>query len=271
MGADAAAAIGPGDAAISHASEDETSGDLAPRPTDAGADRASDGSAFDGPVAGGPSRCPDIAGARCLDFDHGTPAGWSLSGGAKIDGTRPFRGTGALHLSLSGKRDMVIAANLNLGPKIWGRLFLYTTAAPVAHGSYVRASGSDGGGAYAFWAMGVQVSRFMSVYLRPTPFQELVTECNPQYANGRCPTGETLVPLRRWTCVEWAMDGTTGQSTEIHEDGRKLPLISYSGRWPTMRAFNRVEIGLMMYHDTPATELWIDEVVLADRRIGCAP
>jgi hypothetical protein len=50
--------------------------------------------------------------------------------------------------------------------------------------------------------------------------------------------------------------------------GRKM-MPNY--RWESPQVFDKLMIGWEQYQDTPAQELWIDDVVVSSARVGCPP
>jgi hypothetical protein len=42
-------------------------------------------------------------------------------------------------------------------------------------------------------------------------------------------------------------------------------------RWESPMVFDELMIGWEQYQDTPAQELWIDDVVVGTERVGCPP
>jgi hypothetical protein len=72
-----------------------------------------------------------------------------------------------------------------------------------------------------------------------------------------------------WTCVEWSIDGTTGD-VEVSVDGVPNPALSDTTT-PTF-PFTELDIGMAYTHDQaePTMDAWMDDVVLDDKPIGCA-
>lgn len=262
------------DAAVTSAPRDAGGGGGAPG-ADAGAredamsgaaGRDAGGSDTGGVVmAGGPSRCVGAGLPICLDFENGLGPGVTAMGaGVSVDKTRAYRGSSALRIKMTKQETNVIATNLpSNGGVIWGRYFLYATGSNKAHGSLVRLYGS---GSYR---MGMSAYRFMGVY-NPG---DLVSECNVFLHPDRCEPAENeraLVPIERWTCVEWEMNAAAGQPTNVYRDGVRIGFKPYQNSWPKVTSFDRIDLGLAMYHaiDKPF-DMWIDEVAVDTKRIGC--
>jgi hypothetical protein len=91
----------------------------------------------------------------------------------------------------------------------------------------------------------------------------------------------TVVPVGKWTCVEWKFDGAQNQMT-LSLDGVALPDLTVTGTgdgcvnqaagftWaaPT---FDRLDLGWESYQADDARTFWIDDVVVSASPIGCPP
>lgn len=89
----------------------------------------------------------------------------------------------------------------------------------------------------------------------------------------------TAMPTGKWACVEWHFDGTQDHM-EFWLDGAELSDLGVNGegegciadgtggKWfaPT---FENIQLGFESYQNDPARELWIDDVVIDDARVGC--
>jgi hypothetical protein len=88
----------------------------------------------------------------------------------------------------------------------------------------------------------------------------------------------TTIPLNAWACVEWQFDGPTN-TLRFWLDGQPLDDITVVGKGDgcisngTMDnwyapAFDAVRLGWEHYQQGPG-EVWLDDVVIASKRIGC--
>lgn len=90
---------------------------------------------------------------------------------------------------------------------------------------------------------------------------------------------ETAMPTGTWACVEWHFDGEEdlmefwldgAQLTDLTVNGEGEGCIANGtgGKWfaPT---FEDIQLGFESYQNDSARELWIDDVVIDDVRVGC--
>jgi hypothetical protein len=212
----------------------------------------------------------------CLDFEGGLPPGWGRSGDVAVDATRAARGNRSLRVSAGAGRN-VLSSAWRGGTTVYGRAFLWFTNPPTGHGEVVTLNGRTTAGEDATYNLGISDSRFVGSYLRFNPRDERVSECRPAFDRGRCDVNTTLILRDQWVCVEWEIDGATGRAMRLWYNGAPLDLRFHASssaasatRWPAMRAFSGVAVGLSMYFgERPGTHLWIDELVLDEQRIGC--
>jgi hypothetical protein len=88
-----------------------------------------------------------------------------------------------------------------------------------------------------------------------------------------------VVPVGRWVCVEWQMDGPV-DSMRFWLDGAAVESLTVSGtgqgcvnqpsdyRW-TAPVFEQVDLGWQSYQPDAARTIWIDDVAISSTRIGC--
>jgi hypothetical protein len=93
----------------------------------------------------------------------------------------------------------------------------------------------------------------------------------------------------KWVCWEWEFDGTNDEAhlwldgelmTEIDavKSGKQCQGPGFMGRpmkptylWEGPQMFDKLIVGWEQYQDTPAQEVWIDDLVLGTERVGCPP
>jgi hypothetical protein len=87
-------------------------------------------------------------------------------------------------------------------------------------------------------------------------------------AGGDSRTSAMGPPIAAWTCVEWQFNGADGKDVEVLFGGTKSSLGDPSA--PTF-SFYELDVGLQISHlvAEPAMDLWIDDVVLDNKPIGC--
>jgi hypothetical protein len=83
---------------------------------------------------------------------------------------------------------------------------------------------------------------------------------------GTNPNGSpgTRLPDNAWTCMEAEFDGPSGD-VQVFVDG---DLIIDAAGWQPPIAFQSFRFGYLRF-DSPARDVWMDDVVVASSRIGC--
>ena len=85
------------------------------------------------------------------------------------------------------------------------------------------------------------------------------------------------MPLGQWLCIEWMHKGDTSE-TQFWWDGDAAPVALDHGHACTaatpiricLPQFNQVWVGWQEYQTSSEVfELWIDEIAIDSRRIGC--
>jgi hypothetical protein len=214
----------------------------------------------------GASRCGTAGVLLCESFENGLDAAiWtpliSGEGTATVDGLHAFRGTKALHINvvntghkaaISETKTFPIATNL-----LYARLFVWfdvftTTAhftmaeAPqTAAGAWIRFGGQ--GGKY-----GVGTDHGAS--------------------GDWLQQDTTPIPTKQWTCIEFAFRGDTNQFHVWMDDVERTALnvgpTQHAGF--AMPAFTSLWFGWQTYSNQAPGELWIDEIAIDSKPIGCA-
>jgi hypothetical protein len=75
-------------------------------------------------------------------------------------------------------------------------------------------------------------------------------------------------PTGVWTCIEWTLDGATGD-LEVTVDGTVVGALS--DRAAPFFPFAELDVGMLFAHDQaePILDAWIDDLVLDVKPIGC--
>jgi hypothetical protein len=217
---------------------------------------------------GGDTLCGNIAApALCDGFETGPATFWNAplsSGGTSsttTDTAHAFRGTHSLHVT----NDAVDAA----GDLVFATLdevqFLPTSL-------YVRAY------LYVPSAFPTEPGGILNYEQRASPFQQIVMDLDSQSftvfdsidSSSQHATGE-VIPYDQWFCVEWSVvEGQKG-ATSVKVNDQTLSGLTMAVNTMATPAFDQLALGLIStVANTPARELWIDEVIIDASPIGCA-
>jgi hypothetical protein len=209
----------------------------------------------------------------------------------RIDTAQAFSGRQALHVFTprgARYRRGYVAIHLQKPvpgalPGMFGRAMVFLDEAPVAlpgappvHWTLLQGEGRSADDRYnSIYRLGVEGAdgRALMANFETTP--PVITDC-------KVPSPRTL-PVRRWTCVEWHMEVASNEM-QFWLDGRKVVHVAgrarapnacrgndLQGEWRAPPKFDSFYIGLERYADSANDQnLWIDDVVLAKKRIGCA-
>ncbi len=244
--------------------------------------------ARDGPTAACPQEaflCEGFEGHR-PDAAPGAP--WRAStyeGAVVVSEARPFGGARALRATVAPgagyRRAFVELTGAPVFPAaatgLFGRMMIWTAALPpsAVHFDFIEAEGRLAGtttdAVYRYGGMGKLLANYSA-----WTSQGLTADC----AKG---SGASL-PVARWTCVEWQFDGARN-ALRFWMDGQPVDALAVEGKGDTCvggkeggdgdgiwRAppFSALRLG-WQHHQTSSTpvELWIDDVAVAPRRLGC--
>jgi hypothetical protein len=248
-------------------------------------------------AAGGGAGAPGGAGSGadscataifCDDFEAyaagAAPKGqWKVTtnnGTLAVDGTHAHSGKNAIHALTTGAQAYESAYMGLVGAPVFpvpqngffGRMMTYATQAPtdVVHWTIIQGEGPVPAHniTNAVYRYGGQYNlRFMANY-----------DSSPPKSDCWHHSQATTIPLNRWACVEWQFDGPTstlrfwldGQPVDdltvvAKGDGCISPDTMDNWYAPT---FNALRLGWEHYQQGPG-ELWIDDVAVDSKRIGC--
>ena len=226
----------------------------------------------------GDSRCTDDF-LLCEDFE-GTSLDtdkWSTMGSApSFDTTRAARGARSGHFRTTNNGLMLIR-NTSIFPvannRYYGRLFVYFDALPSdpqwAHWTVVGAQGAEEAEIRVGGQFDGEINRF-----------GVGTDHGPTGDWTRLDEDSTdAVPVREWLCLEWLHDGSSDETrfwVNEEERGSLHTTADDHGGEETeqylMPEFESAWVGFWQYATgvTPnAFDVWIDEVVFDDERVGC--
>jgi hypothetical protein len=256
--------------------------------TGGGAGMAMGGSGGAGGNGGGTAGSNPCASAIfCDDFEAYTagaaPKGqWKVTtnhGTLAVDGTHAHSGKNAVHALTTGAQAYesaymgLVGAPVFPAPQngFFGRMMMYATQAPtdVVHWTIIQGEGPVPAHnvTNAVVRYGGQYNlRFMANYDSSPP----KSDCWHH--------SQTTIPLNKWACVEWQFDGATS-TQRFWLDGQPIDDLTVVGKgdgcinhdlmdnW-YFPNFNALRLGWEHYQLGPG-ELWIDDVVVDSKRIGC--
>jgi hypothetical protein len=221
----------------------------------------------------------------CEDFESGAldPATWSTKtsrASVMVDGTRAARGTRALHVRITDyasdvgnlaqivmKRTFPVA-----GKHLYVRAFIYLgPEMPDRHFSVIPADGIEplaGGG---FLGYVVNLVPYPTRPGRPLLFRYLWNHGTAEPAEKY---GTDAAPVGRWQCWEWEIRGATNELAFALDD-KPLPSFTVTSAMGWTAPQNaRFSFGWRSHHPEPnhpnGFEIWIDELAIADQKIGCS-
>ncbi len=131
-----------------------------------------------------------------------------------------------------------------------------SAAASLTSHSNVGVRGARTRGATAVHAVAIGASAFFGLYFQDEPqIDESSFVLHPDL-----PT--TKVPLDRWFCLEWELDGVAN-AFRLYLDGDLIPSSVIEGRDPP------AEADVIVGAEFDLAEARLDEVIVAKRRAGC--
>ena len=236
----------------------------------------------------------------CYDFEEcmATPAGWTVpnyptdpgegnqgAGSLLVDKDKAHGGMCSLHMKdFSGEQPQhALLAKLppSFGPVLWGRAWVFNTAAPTEHGALIKLRYTVPNSTDVDWyEVGYEKQNYDGIWHSPLPPSGL-----PEWVL----RSNTTIVLNAWTCVEWLFDTQNDGKPEaadprIWADGQEVTfqpgfeydLTNTKGLprpvTPKGTDFVEMEVGLTMYHaiDTK-TNIYMDDLAFGKQRIGCNP
>jgi len=209
----------------------------------------------------------------------------------QVDARQAFSGQQALHILTprgAQYRRGYVALHLK-GPVpdamggMFGRAMVFLDAAPVAlagappvHWTLMQGEGRSADDRYnSIYRLGVEGTDGLGLMANFETTPPVTTDCKQP--------SQLLLPVRRWTCVEWHLEVASNEM-EFWLDGRKVVHVAgraktanacrgndLQGEWRAPPKFDSFYIGFERYADSANDQdLWIDDVAIAKRRVGCA-
>jgi hypothetical protein len=230
----------------------------------------------------GSTRCASADVLFCEDFEGGaidTSRWTSLGTPPALDTVRAARGAQSMHFHTTGNGQSRLQTDAIFpvtGGRYYGRMFVWIDALPTApdwaHWTLVGASGDTHAGEIR---VGGQWDRTRNRFGVGTDGGDTGDWTN---LDGD-PSG-AVVPAAedQWACIEWMHDAST-DTTQFFWDATEHPSLATtatdhggSSADYLLPDFRSVWIGWWLYQSGPTPDhfdVWIDEVVLDDERIGC--
>lgn len=218
-----------------------------------------------------------------------------------VDDIHAFSGTQAMHILAPGgaiKRRGYVAIHLHgplpqLQAAMYGRIMVWLDEAPLApfveepnggvlptgplpmHWTLLQGEGRSADDRYnSIYRLGLMEqngTRLMANFETTPPVS---TNCMQQ--------SRRILPVRRWACIEWHM-AVASNEMQFWIDGRQITRVKgraaaadacaghdLEDRWLAPPRFDSLYMGFERYGDTMNDQnLWIDDVVLSQRRVGC--
>jgi hypothetical protein len=207
----------------------------------------------------------------------------------RVDEARAFSGVRALHVTTpSGAKYRRGYVAIHLGSPLpqlrsgfFGRAMVWLDAAPESvpgappvHWTLLQGEGRSADDRYnAIYRLGVEQRGGTQLMANFETTPPVTTDCKRQSA--------LALPLKRWACVEWRFDVAKNE-LEFWLDGTRVTRVAglagasacrgndLAGEWRAPPKFDSLYIGLERYADSANDQdLWIDDVELATRRVGC--
>ncbi len=241
----------------------------------------------------GASRCAAAQVQLCEDFESGSlnTSIWKVEGDTPVvDSLQAARGTKALHIKKNGSGSSKIRETKTFpeaGGKYWGRAFFYFNSLPqnvgLTYSHYTFIAGEGTGVAGEVRLGGVMRARFGQP---PKNYFAVGTDNRSSNGTGDWanadndpPDSPKTIPEKQWLCIEWLHDSGADQ-TRVFWDGVEhpslgtTPQVVHGGKMPGnlfyLPDFTSVWLGWDEYQATNQTfELWIDEIAVDDKQVGC--
>lgn len=233
---------------------------------------------------------------------------YTYSGTVRVDTTKPHAGAQSLHLNTqAGMRHYADIIRETRGQELlpkkhYGRVMLWLAAVPPSsHWNINLSSGPLTGfpDEIGKYAEGGMFGKMMSNYAQRARAMKdgayLLRGGGPEQgdaaADADCAVAAPAQTIQagKWLCWEWEFDGTNDEAhlwvdgqamTEVDavHNGTQCQGPGFGGkpmmtayRWESPQVWDKLIIGYEQYQDTPAQEVWIDDVAVGGERIGCPP
>jgi len=216
---------------------------------------------------GGPPRCATAGAPLCETFENGLDTAlWSTTqvGDASIavDAIHAARGAKALHVkTTAGVGHSFITERRTfpaVGNDLYVRMFVWFEDDITTSGHFTLAEGA-GTGNGALVRFGGQ-------------FMEFGVGSDLGASGDWTDHDNVIIPSKKWLCVEFQFQGSSNAFHVWSEDVPRTALDTGASRHNgfVMPQFTSLWFGWWMYNATEPQDLWIDEIVVDYKPIGCA-
>jgi hypothetical protein len=251
-----------------------------------------------GAAAGAGGATPGPCGALVCDDFEAYPAGqvpdktvWTsqtMSGAAiSIDDTKARAGKKSVKIVVAGGDGgvgMIGRSDRSIFPakdQVYARMMVWLQNAPSGSGHWVwmqtrgpLATETNNAANFGVYGTGAHPAQLQSTFIAQSNDNPLAADCW-DYSSRAVPTG-------KWTCVEWHLDAAKN-AQEVWYDGQAVPELTFTsepggshgclgnvtgGKWPIQQLI-AMNFGWTHYHQLSGTTLWIDDVAIDTKRIGC--
>jgi len=215
----------------------------------------------------GPSLCASAGFALCESFENGLDATvWTTSrtgdGTATVDEMHAARGTKALHVKTASggghayvteKKTFPVAGN-----NLYARMFVWFEDDITTSGHFSMAEGAGTGN-------GARI-RFGG------QFKEFGVGTDGGGSGDWTDHDNVVVPSKKWICLEIQFQGDANQFHVWQDDVARPALTSGATKHGgfVMPQFTSLWFGWWMYNANEPQDLWIDEIAIDSKPIGCA-
>ncbi len=222
-----------------------------------------------GPYTGGavPYACKSLF---CENFETTAPGAlptlWHKQGNATVGAELAFSGMKALHIPpYIGKAAHMMRSSLlpaSLSKAHFGRLFIrfeQIPTAPPSSGTFHWTFTHIGSPTMEMFMGGVtQTKGDLQFYLNSSP-GNLVKQIK-QSAN---------IAAKTWHCFEWSYDQVASSARFWYDDAELTGLaVDKWAEFPVMTSF---AFGFNEFHETTTPwEIWMDDIAMDGKRVGCA-
>jgi hypothetical protein len=218
----------------------------------------------------GPSLCGTTNTILCAGFENGGinppfPYYSTPNGNIFVDSVHVFRGRYALHAQQNATAAGTQAAGLVIGTQVYPAYDIYFRA-----WVYLPSPAPTG------------VFTFLRVQQPTTPYYAIDLQvANGLFATSASRPGVTVTsmtapPLDRWFCLEWQIHLASNGYTVLNLDGNPVSGIWASNTFDTTNSnpdYGWLVAGLDSGGSPsgiPGRDLWIDELILDSKPIGCS-
>ncbi len=214
----------------------------------------------------GTSRCETAGVPFCENFEAGlSPAVWTTvrvgDGTAVVDEVHAARGSKALHLKTAGTGHAFVREIKSFPAEnntLFARMFVWFDDALTTDGHFTLAE-AIGPGTPAMIRFGGQFKAF-----------GVGTDGGP--SGDWTDRDSKTIPAKTWICVEFEFNGPANEFRAWRDDVEMTALHVGANRHPnfTMPRFANLWFGWWMYNATEPQDVWIDEIAVDYKPIGCA-